>query len=187
MKKTGTTIAIAIASLVTGMVIASTLGVAAQDAAADPMAPAYFTGGFDAGPREVIEGSEEMTDAGPRMTGTQFLDIPFEVSDSRITGNLSVAANGAGARLPDGFSSLESRSWTITNEGGSWSGTGRNVFTRVGGEDAIMDMETMVLEGAGDYAGLYAYVVADWLSEPQIKGVIYAQEPAPFPDPITAP
>ena len=176
---------ISAAALALGLLGGSTLAVAAQDAAVDAMAPAYFTGDFDGGPDQVIPGEETPTPNGMRMEGTQFLRIPFEVSDPRIAGTLSVAANGAGAPLPTGFSSLESRSWTITNDGGSWTGLGTNVYTEVDGGQTAMDLETMVLEGAGDYAGLYAYVVTDWLAEsPQVKGVIYAQEPAPHPEPL---
>jgi hypothetical protein len=45
----------------------------------------------------------------------------------------------------------------------------------------------MLLTGTGEYEGKCAYIVADWLDEPPVRGIITSLEPADFPDPVPPP
>jgi hypothetical protein len=168
-----------IAIVAIAMLAGTSIGAAAQDGAEDPTAPAYFTG-TSGEPAQVVEGEVTETETGNSMTGFQFLGIPFEATDPRISGTLDIAANGSGQGVPEGFARLESRTYRIVNDAGSWSGTGSNLFALQRDEPAI-DVETFLLSGEGAYEGLSAYIVIDFMGEPLVRGVILSQELATFP------
>ena len=124
------------------------------------------------------------------MEGLELHGIPIEMSDPRISGNLSMHAQGAGGGPfgEDGFVNFDMKTFRIDNDGGSWEGEGVYLWVAEGEDEIAVDVETMLLTGSGDYDGLYAYVVTDWLNdEPKIRGIITSLEPAAFPEPVPAP
>ena len=82
---------------------------------------------------------------------------------------------------------FDMKTFRIDNDGGSWEGEGVYFWVAEAEDEIAVDVEAMLLTGTGDYDGLYAYVVADWLNdEPQICGIITSLEPAAFPAPVPA-
>ena len=180
MNKLRTTLATAIASTA---VVALGGAALAQAEANEGAPPVFFTGTFGEPAAFVPPEEEFQVPGGRQMRGVRFIDIPTDASDDRLDGLLTIIANGAGGPIDGGFSSLEARSYRLANDGGSWSGQGRNVLFEQGGE-TMLDLETALLTGDGDYAGLQVYWVVDFMQDPPLRGVIYSVEAAPFPDPV---
>jgi hypothetical protein len=73
----------------------------------------------------------------------------------------------------------------IENEAGSWSGQGTSISHGRGAipPDEATNLDTIVLTGAGAYAGLMAYLIIDGTQDPAtVKGAIVAGEMPPFPE-----
>jgi len=174
-----------ISVLALGLVAGSAVGVTAQDGEFPPLV--YFTGEL-AEPGRVVEPEVTEGDLGWRMTGLELYDIPYEMSDPRISGTLSMFGQGAGGGPfgEDGFVNFDAKTFRIDNDGGSWVGEGVYFWVNDGEEDQV-DIETMLLTGTGGYEGLYAYVLTDFSDEPPIRGIITSLEPAAFPEPVPAP
>jgi hypothetical protein len=175
-----------ISILAVGLLAGSAVGVAAQDEEFPPLV--YFTGSADE-PGRFVEPEVTEGDLGWTMSGLEVHDIPFEMSDPRISGSLSGFGQGAGGGPfgEEGFVNFDAYTYRIDNEGGSWEGQGTYFWVAEGEDDEKVDMSTMLLTGSGDYEGLYAYVFTDWLNEPNIRGIITSLEPAAFPEPVPAP
>ena len=175
--------------LAIGLLAGSSVGVSAQEAEEFPPL-VYFSGVATGPPDRVVEPTVTEGELGWTMEGLELYDIPFEMSDPRISGSLSMLGQGAGGGPfgEDGFVNFDMKTFRIDNDGGSWEGEGVLLSVREGEEEVRVDMETMLLTGSGDYDGLYAYVFTDWLNdEPQIRGIITSLEPAAFPGPVPAP
>lgn len=123
-----------ITALVLGLTVSSSLAVAAQDDAVDPMAAAQFT---------AIVGSWDET--GTRAT--------FGATDPRADGMLTMELEELTIHggTPD-FVALEALAFRIQNDGGTWSGSGLATFgnERVWGPT----VSTATLVGDGAYEGL---------------------------------
>jgi hypothetical protein len=176
---------ISVSVLALGLLSGPTTGVMAQD---DEYPPLVHFSGSAGDPGRVVEPEVIEGDMGWLMRDLEVYDVPFEVSDPRISGSLSFfgQGNGGGPFGDEGFVNYDSYSMRIDNDGGASVGDG--VFLWVtDGEAEQVNMETMRLTGTGDYEGLYAYVFSDWLADPSIRGIITSLEPAPDPDPVPAP
>ncbi len=120
------------------------------------------------------------------MRGLVIIDIPVEFGDVRLSGLMTIAANGAGQEYADGFATLESRTYRIVNEDGAWAGSGDYILAVVEGSSPLIIQESMVLTGEGDYEGLVAYVFIDFANqEPELEAVILEVERAPLPEPVS--
>ena len=83
-----------ISILAVGLLAGSAVGVAAQDEAADPMAPAFFEVEYIAGDDfEVVEGTYEELEEGERFVGEVVRGMLFEAEDPRASGEVSMVDN----------------------------------------------------------------------------------------------
>jgi hypothetical protein len=175
-----------ISILAAGLLAGSAVAVAAQDEEYPPLV--YFTGSLG-DPGRFVEPDVIAGDLGWKMRGLEVYDVPFEVSDPRLSGNLSGFGQGnGGGPFGDegGFVNFDSYSMRIDNDGGAWVGDG-GYFWVTDGEEAQVDIYTMSFTGTGGYEGLWAYAFVDQQADPSIRGIITSLEPAPVPDPVPAP
>jgi hypothetical protein len=141
----------------------------------DPMAPAFATGdlflealvseGTNERLRERYYGMEGVTNA-----------YRWSSSDPRLRGKATSVATWIGWYAPD-FVAVSTVSWEFTNPQGSWRGTATGLGTFSG-----LNLDTAILEGAGAYDGLIAYLIFDWDTHPAgFRGVIFEGEMPPPP------
>ncbi len=145
------TIRIGIITLLTiGQLAGSAVSVAAQDDEAVVVSGGMSPIGGASVPCELEEDFTELDDGTASWTWC----FGLVMDDPRLTGDGSVVM---AERAYDGFGLISSRV-EIANEGGSWSGNGTRVF--IDGDPGI-DIEQLVLSGAGGYGGLTAILYAD--------------------------
>ena len=175
MKLRTTTVSI----LALGLLAGSAVAVAAQDeGATEASTPVYLTATVGQ-PAEFVQG----TYSDDAMQGEQWLDIPVDASDPRLTGLLDIVRNGVSEGSPDdGLAMLESRAWHLENDGGAWVGTGTSVDL-IGSDGPLWLQEAVLLVGEGGYDGLVAYVTVDYLADEPLQAVIVGVE---APEPASA-
>jgi ribose transport system substrate-binding protein len=105
----------------------------------------------------------------------------WEATDPRLSGAATYTGNwhwyGSLA------SSLEAFQWTVGNDEGSWTGTGYSIFSPAA---AYGDAAAMVMDGAGAYEGLTAYLNWDIAHEEDtMRGLITADPMPPVPEPTS--
>jgi hypothetical protein len=133
----------------------------------------------------VNEEEFESTSLGGGMfkVDNQAWSVRWEADDPRL--------NGSGNAIENGFqhfqtyTGLYANAWTISNEDGTWVGTGNHFSSPDGGRDFV------VFEGGGGYEGLTAFVAigADvWTGTADdtraFEGVIFPGELPAQPDPL---
>jgi hypothetical protein len=165
-----------ISAIAIGLLAGSAVGVAAQDEAADPMAPSMFTAAVT-GPPEPTTDPE---------TGLTILVAPFESTDPRVSGTWMQVEDGAMFDVADGESvSVGRNAVRLVNDGGSWVGTHRGfiTFPPDGERPGVAFFSELV--GEGGYEGLSMFFVQSGLAgEPQEVGVIVPSDMVPsFPEP----
>ncbi len=181
MKTTRTAL---ISAIAIGLLAGSAVGVAAQDEETEAPPVAYTTG-TSGSPADFVAPTEELLPGGSQMSGLGLIDIPLEFTDARLSGLLTVSANGAAQDFVDGFAGLESRTYRIVNDDGAWAGSGDYILAGDSEAAHFIEQESMVLTGEGAYAGLIAYVFIEFTSEgPQLEAVILEVERAPLPEPV---
>lgn len=140
----------------------------------DPMGPAAVTitqsGGVDTRPYSI-----DVDDAGVTHYRDVEMTMDWVASDPRLSG----AVTYHGAWDDFGGYSVETNTFEVVNDGGSWFGpamaaTANGVWA-----------ETMVLDGEDGYEGLTAYVLHTVPS--QMNAVIFPGEPIPMPERSPAP
>jgi len=177
-----------ITAITFGLLVGAAVSVAAQGEEPEASSVAYATG-RSGEIAEVVQPTQGRAADGHRQwRGLRFVDIPLEFSDARLSGLLTISSNGAGEDFPDGFANLEPRTYRIVNEDGGWAGSGeRMLAVRRGEPRPLINQETMVLFGEGDYVGLVAYVHIELANEePELEAVILDIEMAPLPEPIAS-
>ena len=113
------------------------------------------------------------------------IDMPVEFTDARLSGLLTISANGAGQDFADGFANLESRTYRIVNDDGAWAGSGNLILAGGFEPPGFIQQESMVLAGEDAYDGLIAFVFIEFTSgQPELEAVILEVERAPFPEPV---
>ena len=181
-----------ISILALGLLAGSTLGVAAQDEAADdmPAGPVTFSGTFEGTWPPVDEGTFTFAD-GLELVRDEVLAGSVETTDPRLTGSVLQAQNtdihSVSGR--DQFVAPRSVSWLIENDGGAWTGQGYELHGW-GADDPHQEPHgatVLMLSGEGDYEGLSAYLMVDWStwSEdtlPTVDGAVFLGEAPPFPE-----
>lgn len=171
-----------------GLLVGSMVGVVAQDEESDVQSVAYATGAAG-DPQAVVEPTLQRTSDGQlQIRGLRLDDIPVRFTDHRLSGLLTISSNGAGRDYVDGHARLEPRTYRIDNDGGAWTGSGERILAlSVDQTRPLINHESMVLFGAGEYEGLVAYVFIELANEvPELEAVVLDVEMAPLPDPIAA-
>jgi hypothetical protein len=138
-----------ISILAIGLVAGSAVGVAAQDEAADPMAPSTFTGEFTGT-------AEDSTDP---ATGLEVSVSPWEATDPRASGTWTGAEDAAVLDGDDGQQFTVGREAVrLANDGGAWVGTKR-WFLALSLPDGPVSVGTFTeLVGEGGYEGLSLFM-----------------------------
>ena len=172
---------IRISLLAASLTLAIPLATFAQGPVQSDEDVAFGTGMVTDGPADVVSPTEAFDGSTRQMRGLQLSGLPLEMSDPRLSGMLSIAANGSGQDFANGFVNIESRTYRIENESGAWTGDGDFVLA-VADDEPLMEQETMVLVGEGGHAGLLAYVFVEFGPEgPQFEAVVIENDVAPAP------
>ena len=161
-----------IAVIAVGLLAASVAGVAAQDQ--DSMNAASVTGAIG-GWREVSAGTVSTADGIDRNSGVVHA-AHWNTTDDRLSGE--VTYNGSWLHAANGDISVQSGTYEVMNDAGSWLGDA----TAYGSESLGIDMDTIILTGHGAYEGLTAYVVLDFSKPREISGVIFPGTMLPMAD-----
>ena len=172
-----------ISILALGLLAGSTVGVAAQDeeATIEPSTPAIVTGTMLGDGEPVQDGVETMVDGVSQNRGGLFGGRQFEADDPRLTGVVSMAANGDLRTVEGTLAFLQSIHQRIENEEGSWSGQCDALVIADGRPDPL----TCLFSGEGAYDGLSAYLVFENPEQPPFpyQGLIFEGELPPMPEP----
>jgi hypothetical protein len=170
------------------LIVGSMVSATAQEEEPDVQSVAYATG--TAGdPQAVVEPTLRRTSDGQfQIRDLRLDDIPVRFTDSRLSGMLTISSNGAGRDFVDGHARLEPRTYRIDNDGGAWTGSGERILALSAHQPRpLINHESMILLGEGEYQGLSAYVFIELAGErPELEAVILDVEMAPSPDPIAA-
>ena len=159
-----------IAAIAIGLLAGAPFGVAAQ--AQDSMEAASVTGAIG-GWREVSAGTASTVD-GIKSTSDVVHEARWTTSDERLSGDVTYNGN----RLDTQGISIQSGTYEVINDGGTWLGDA----TAYGSESLGIDMDTIILTGHGTYEGLIAYVVLDFGKPREITAVIFPSSMLPMPD-----
>ena len=174
-----------IAVISVGLLVGTAVGAVAQD---EPgvQSVAYATG-TAGNPQAVVDGTQRRLPDGQLQIRDLVLgEIPVDFSDTRLSGILTIASNGAGRNFVDGHARIEPRTYRITNAGGAWSGSGERVLAlSVDQPRPLINHESMTLFGEDGYAGLVAYVFIELANAaPELQAVLLDIDMAPLPDPV---
>jgi len=130
-----------------------------------------------------LDGTEPSADAETGSASVAIDDVrlfsSWEASDPRLSGDATYMSTWH--YYPELDSELEAVRWTVVNDGGSWTGTGRGIYSP---EAVYGDYVSAVLAGQDAYEGLTAYLMMDIAHEEgTIRGLIVADDMPPFPEP----
>jgi hypothetical protein len=168
-----------VAAISTGLIALSTIGVSAQDAEVDPMAPSVVTGHFFGGCPDfgaTVTASDGVTETNPTFSCQR-----WETNDDRLNGaNVNV---GNWERYPgDGFQ-IAAGQFNTTNDGGSWTGVWNGIAIDAADGIEQMEIDTIILTGHGAYEGLTGYILQEWSKEPvEVRGVIFPRDMPEVPE-----
>lgn len=171
-------------AVLTASLTLTSAAVVAQEPEPEESRVAYAVG-IAGNPPETIGPTELDTPDGElQFRGLQLIDIPVRFSDPRLSGRLTISSNGAGESFVDGFARIEPRTYRIENDGGSWSGAGERILAVSAAQPRpLINHESMVLFGDGDYDGLIAYVFIELANAaPELEAVILGVDMAPLPE-----
>ena len=168
-----------ISVLAVGLLTGSAVGVAAQDEAADPMAPNWFT--WEA------QGEGPPDFSVDPATGLPVLTVEMAATDERVSGALTLLENFAQVEDDDRYR-VGSTSLRLVNDGGTWFGTQRFVGGATAGPNGNdVNGNFIEMTGEGAYDGLTAFVfnVFEGLQEPPVmRGFIVPSAVIPtMPEP----
>lgn len=174
------------ALLTMGMLVGGAASVAAQDSSTSGIGQDYFTA-TTGEPADVVVPDAMRTDTEWAIDGVEVIDVPFEATDSRISGLLTAVHAGSGGITTNGQATVENRAVRITNPEGAWSGTATNILA-FEGEEPVLDHSLAVLDGEGSYESLTAYFIVepDGNGDYITHGVIMSVGQPPQPEPIPA-
>jgi hypothetical protein len=141
-----------ISILAIGLLAGSAVGVTAQDEAADPMAPAFFT--FDRG--------EEVTEEGDLWVRTWSIEASDERASGMMTSVESIGEPVPGTTVGELF--LGSQALRLVNDDGVWSGKGEKVvaFTET---PETFDQFSVHMVGEDGYEGLTMMMFSTFLHD----------------------
>jgi hypothetical protein len=180
--------------LVIGLLATSAVTVAAQDDDIDELTAVSYVTGTLGDPIPGDPGTDSPSGGLLEHRGYIFAEIPVETDDPRLTGSMTLTANGderffSGTIGPGEYTDIQVHGVRITNDEGGWSGQGTtfrhgNDFRAEG--TATTDFNTVILAGDGAYEGLTAYVLIDGTTTPaSLEGTIFQGVMPPFPESAT--
>ena len=167
-------------TVILGLLVSLSITVVAQDEEPDPMAPAYFTYTLEPVGVFPVEGDENVVRDHREMDAV-------EATDPRASGLLTTIGNwNEVAPEGSGFSTAAT-SVRLANDGGAWSGTGRETIAYVDGRSLMTGLS--MLTGEDGYEGLTLMLNQYWdLDTTTFWGVILPSDRVPpVPDPVEPP
>ena len=171
-----------LAVIAIGLLVASTVGVAAQ--ADDPMAPSFFTGDAGAQWRAWGESSETRPDGVVVSTGSS--STQWSANDPRINGLATAVGTevdyreGTLRESPTGLDgAIRGQRHRVVNDEGAWEG----VLDLIQIDGVGLDIKVGWLIGEDAYEGLMAFVVVDY-TDPccKLSGHITPDGPPQVPE-----
>ena len=176
MKLRSTTISI----LAVGLLVGSAVGVGAQDEAADPTAPNWFTW------QSVGDGPPEFSE--DPATGLPVITVQVEATDERASGTYTNLENFAQSEDDERYR-VGSTSLRLVNDGGEWVGTQRFIAGATAGPNGNdVNGSFVEMTGEGGYEGLTLFVfsVFEGLDGPPVRmGFIVPTDVIPtMPEPL---
>ena len=180
--------------LVIGLLATSAITAAAQDDDVDELTGVSYVTGTSGETGDTTLGTDSPSGGLFEHRGYTFAEIPVETDDPRLTGSMTLTANGderffSGTIGPGEYTDIQVHGVRITNDEGGWSGQGTllrhgNDFRAEG--TATTDFNTIILAGDGAYEGLTAYVLIDSTTTPaSLEGTIFQGVMPPFPESAT--
>jgi hypothetical protein len=157
-----------------------------QIAAAEPLTPARVSGTTGKDGRVVQEPSETIVEGVSMVRDFVIEWGPLAVGDARLVGATTVVLNADVHTASDGVETVpQAIALRIENDAGSWSGQGTSISHGRGAmrPEEALNLDTIVLTGAGAYEGLLAYLVIDGTRDPaRVDGAIVAGTMPPSPE-----
>jgi len=158
------------------LAISLPVAVAAQDEA-DPMAPAYFT--------YTVEVVESPSRGNPMVLRDHPQVDRVEATDPRASGRITMSFSWNTVVLGEEWKVITTAtSERLTNEGGTWTGTGRGVMT---GGEVLMGTGMDVLTGEGGYEGL-TLIMGQFMqmniADTNWGFILPSDQVPPMPDPV---
>jgi hypothetical protein len=174
------------ALLALGLPAGGAAGAAAQDDSTNGIGQDHFTA-TTGEPADVVGPEEQRSEMEWGIDGLEYIDVPFEATDPRISGLLTAVHNGRGGITTNGQATVENRAVRITNPHGAWSGTATTILT-FEGDEPVLNHSLAVLEGEGFYESLTAYFIVEPDGEggELTHGVIMSVDQPPQPELIPA-
>ena len=129
-----------------------------------------------------VAGTEETADDVTEGRGLVLIGDVMKVDDARLNGTVTRALNWTAQPSGDGGEvAFETNAWRIENAGGAWAGQGTAMA--IGASETYREVDTVVLEGTGDYDGLTANLLVEWTADgTDVQGAIFVGEAPPFPE-----
>ncbi|MEX1295046.1 MAG: hypothetical protein AB1Z67_02635 [Candidatus Limnocylindrales bacterium] len=173
--------------LALSLALAGTTSALAQDAPELAPEVTYSSGSISGEIVGFIEPTEAFPAEGLReMRGWSVVGVPIEMDDPRVSGLLTIAANGTGQDFENGFANIETRTYRLENDGGVWTGSGAQTIA-VGEDELLIELETALLTGEGDYDGLIAFFISTVADDERVFEIVVVEgELAPAPDAVSA-
>jgi hypothetical protein len=155
------------------------------EAASEPSTPARVTGTTGKDGKVIREPSEAVVEGVMQVRDFVIEWGPLEVDDPRLAGRATVVLNADVHEERDSIQIVpQAIALRIENEAGSWSGQGTSISRGRGAVPPAeaLNLDTIVLTGAGAYEGLTAYLVVDGTQDPaRVDGAIVAGSLPPYP------
>jgi hypothetical protein len=141
-----------ISILAVGLLAGSTVGAAAQDEEAADGATSFTGTSIE---RDYLLDPPPVTTPDGMDVGTEWVILlKWSTSDPRLTGEATATTNWVIDGSDDGFTYLGAHTYELSNDGGSWLGSGTHLASSELGVTG-----NAVLVGQDGYDGLTAYVI----------------------------
>ena len=162
-----------ISILALGLLVGSTVGVAAQDT--DPVAPSTFT----------VQRTGESTLTTDPDTGASVFVAGFEATDQRASGTWTEVVAMADVDVADGDAgSIQRNAVRLENDGGSWVGIHRGFLTFPSdGPPTVQFLSELVGEGGYDGLTMFFAQVGDGDGVREIGVIVPSVGIPALPDP----
>jgi hypothetical protein len=179
-----------IVAIAIGLPAGTTVGVAAQSEAVDPVGFTGWTHDLAGVSEDCGVGSSYEVVDGVAQTRDYVCTVWMGVSDPRFTGTYTRTGNTDEHR--GGVFTGGGPLWVYTvvhrveNDEGTWEGSATTglIIDGLEGDQVVITPETVTFSGTGDYEGLTAVVTMSAGIFKNIQGVIFEGSPPPAPSPV---
>ena len=110
----------------------------------------------------------------------------WTTSDPRLSGDVAALWNADVHQTGNGFTSVITAAYFVTNEAGGWTCRSEAIAEGYGLSYEYVTGETATCVGDGDYEGLSATLALDYVVEESLIGLIFPGDAPPVPQPPAA-